>query len=200
MTVDDAIRYLAEYANKEALALSERELLAVAEGLLDLVRQGATIYMDSAAIEADLYGTPAADAAPETRPRPSDALKSSDQAALQSTFNRYGITNVQIFGSVAKGTDQPGSDLDLLITTPERFSLFTMIDLADDLEALLGVPVDLVTNDPRNHSDTMDAIRAAAIPLVEVLGHLHDSVNADAVAPSEATVDADGTIDTEAID
>ena len=149
MRVNEAARYLADlHSTKTALTPSEQELLAVAEGLLELVRQGTTVFMDSAAIEADLYDTALPEAPTATRPRPSDALRTCDRAALQVIFDRYGITDVQVFGSVARGADQPGSDLDLLFFGPDNFSAFTMIDLADDLEALLGVPVDLVSNHP----------------------------------------------------
>ena len=170
MRVNEAARYLADlHSTKTALTPSEQELLAVAEGLLELVRQGTTVFMDSAAIEADLYDTALPEAPTATRPRPSDALRTCDRAALQVIFDRYGITDVQVFGSVARGADQPGSDLDLLFFGPDNFSAFTMIDLADDLEALLGVPVDLVSNHPANRGISKYSIRATAIPLSRVI-------------------------------
>lgn len=80
------------------------------------------------------------------------------------------MTELHVFGSVVRGTDQPGSDLDLLFSRPGTFSGFTTMEVIGDLEALLGVPVDLVSNDPDNTGATMERIRASAIPLAQFLG------------------------------
>jgi len=50
-----------------------------------------------------------------------------------------------VFGSVLEGTDQDGSDLDLLVDALPGATLFDLGGLQDELEELLGVPVDLVT-------------------------------------------------------
>lgn len=50
-----------------------------------------------------------------------------------------------MFGSVLEGTDQDGSDLDLLVDALPGATLFDLGGLQDELEELLGVPVDLVT-------------------------------------------------------
>lgn len=57
---------------------------------------------------------------------------------------RYGVTNVRVFGSVARGEDGDGSDIDLLVDLPARITLFTLARLQEELSDLLGVPVDLV--------------------------------------------------------
>ena len=124
--------------------------------------------------------------------KPGDALLAADPSRLQEIWDRYAITDVQVLGSVARGADEPGSDLDLLFRGPETFSLFTMIDLADDLEALLGVPVDLVSNHPDNQGRTMEAIRAAAIPLAEILARLHDMAVADRTEPEAEQAESPG--------
>lgn len=53
-----------------------------------------------------------------------------------------GITRLSLFGSLARGEIGPESDVDLLVELdPEsRFSLFELVDLQDDLQALLGRP------------------------------------------------------------
>lgn len=58
---------------------------------------------------------------------------------------RYRATNARIFGSVARGTDQEGSDLDILVDTLPGATLFDLGGLQIELEELLGVPVDVVT-------------------------------------------------------
>lgn len=46
---------------------------------------------------------------------------------------------------MARGTDKPGSDLDLLVDLADDGDLLDLIDGAEALEDLLGVRVDLVT-------------------------------------------------------
>ena len=63
----------------------------------------------------------------------------------------HGITRLEIFGSVARGDAQPGSDVDLIATLTKPLG-FRFYGLADDMEEALGVEVDLLT---RHHVDTM---------------------------------------------
>lgn len=55
----------------------------------------------------------------------------------------HGARDVRIFGSVARGQAGPSSDLDLLVRLEQGHSL---LDLKQDLEDLLGIPVDVVTD------------------------------------------------------
>jgi len=59
----------------------------------------------------------------------------------------YGATNVRVFGSVARGEAQPGSDVDLLVQMEPDRSLFDLAALVMELEALLGRPVDVMPDD-----------------------------------------------------
>ncbi len=59
---------------------------------------------------------------------------------------RYGARNVRLFGSVARGEDQPGSDVDVLVDmSPER-SLLDLVGFGQELEELLHRRVDVVTD------------------------------------------------------
>lgn len=69
------------------------------------------------------------------------------RAAIHTLAARQGITVIGVFGSVARGEDQPGSDVDLLVRLPPDASLFTMRRLAAALEDLLDARVDLVPSD-----------------------------------------------------
>jgi uncharacterized protein len=53
-----------------------------------------------------------------------------------------GITRLSLFGSMARGDTDPNSDIDLLVELDPQshFSLFELVDLQDDLRALLGRP------------------------------------------------------------
>jgi uncharacterized protein len=59
----------------------------------------------------------------------------------------YGASNIRVFGSVARGQEGRGSDVDLLvdITTDKKgFAFFGLIeDLRRALEELLGCSVDV---------------------------------------------------------
>ena len=56
----------------------------------------------------------------------------------------HGVTNLRVFGSVARGTDRPDSDLDLLADLPPGIGLFSLGRVQAELEAIVGSRVDLV--------------------------------------------------------
>ena len=57
----------------------------------------------------------------------------------------HGARNVRVFGSVQRGEATGSSDLDLLVDMSEGRSLFDLIALSDELKAVLGIEVDVVT-------------------------------------------------------
>jgi predicted nucleotidyltransferase len=69
-----------------------------------------------------------------------------DEARLAAICDRYGIGELQIFGSGARGTARPDSDIDILYTLRPGHRLGWEIDqLADELAELFSRPVDLVS-------------------------------------------------------
>ena len=76
--------------------------------------------------------------------RPSLSLKLKRQAVLAAA-TRFRAANPRVFGSVAHGNDREGSDIDLLVDPLPEATLFDLGGLQFELEALLGVPVDLLT-------------------------------------------------------
>lgn len=64
---------------------------------------------------------------------------------IMKIARRYGISNVRVFGSVARGEADDASDLDLLIDVSPGRSLFDMAGFALDVEQLLGVFTQVVT-------------------------------------------------------
>ena len=58
--------------------------------------------------------------------------------------DRYHIESLGIFGSYVRNEQHADSDLDVLITFTETPSLFTLVALEDELQALLGTRVDVV--------------------------------------------------------
>ncbi|WP_285725910.1 GNAT family N-acetyltransferase [Psychromicrobium xiongbiense] len=79
------------------------------------------------------------------RPLPHEAL-TAHRPELVSLGGRYGISNIRVFGSVAHGTDHPGSDLDVLVTRSPGTGLLTVAAFAAAASELLGVEVDVVTD------------------------------------------------------
>ncbi|QSB24027.1 nucleotidyltransferase domain-containing protein [Curtobacterium sp. 24E2] len=49
-----------------------------------------------------------------------------------------------MFGSVARGDDGPGSDVDLMIDVDAGLGIFALMRIQDAAERLLGVRVDVV--------------------------------------------------------
>lgn len=78
---------------------------------------------------------------------------------------RHGVTDLRVFGSVARGDEDPESDLDLLVHLPATAGLFLLGRFSDELRDLLHVPVDVVPDDglkPRVRA----SIEADLVPLV----------------------------------
>jgi uncharacterized protein len=88
-----------------------------------------------------------------------------DDAALAAICTRYGIAELKVFGSRARGTASPGSDIDVLYTLlPGRKLGWEIEQLADELASLLGSRVDLVSLRAL-HPELRPAVLAEARPL-----------------------------------
>ncbi|WP_189033200.1 helix-turn-helix domain-containing protein [Nocardia rhizosphaerihabitans] len=86
--------------------------------------------------------------------RPSELLDRY-RAEFHAVLGRYPVANVWLFGSVARGDDRPDSDLDLLIELAPGASLLDILGLDDDLAAVLGCPVDVVTTTEVDSNDLL---------------------------------------------
>ncbi len=56
-----------------------------------------------------------------------------------------GENALRVFGSVARGEDHEGSDIDLLVDMPMGTSLLQIVGLQHEIEDALGLRVDLCT-------------------------------------------------------
>ncbi len=68
-------------------------------------------------------------------------------AHIVSVMAEHGLTDVRVFGSTARGTDGPDSDIDLLVSSPSPVGLLSQSEIEVDLVDRLGTPVDLVIED-----------------------------------------------------
>jgi len=76
--------------------------------------------------------------------KPLRAMLESRRDEIKAAAARHRGKAVAVFGSVARGEETTDSDIDLLIDFEEGSSLFDLMHIADDLEALLGRAVDAV--------------------------------------------------------
>jgi uncharacterized protein len=96
------------------------------------------------------------------RPRPSAVLE-SHRNDIRRIAERHRVSNVRVFGSAVSGTDTPDSDLDLLVTPGDHASLLDLASLINELEDLLGVRVDVVSDRTVSGPEARLRINAVAV-------------------------------------
>ncbi len=71
------------------------------------------------------------------------------QESLSAICARFGVRELAVFGSAARGELRPESDIDILVLFEDgaRVTLFTLVELQAELSELFARPVDLV---PKN--------------------------------------------------
>ena len=81
-----------------------------------------------------------------TAPKPDIAqLLKDKREEILSLAAKHGAKNVRVFGSVARGTAGPNSDVDFLVDVGHNHSPWFPGGLVADLEDLLECRVDMVT-------------------------------------------------------
>ena len=95
--------------------------------------------------------------------RPSFALN-QHRLEIRQIVEANKAMNPRVFGSVVRGEDVDGSDLDLLVDTKPDTSLLDIGIIQDALVRLLGVDVDVLT--PKGLPETFRAaVIAEAVPV-----------------------------------
>ena len=83
--------------------------------------------------------------------------------AIRAAAAASGARDVRVFGSVARGEDRAGSDVDFLVDLEPGRTLLDLARLELRLERLLGRPVDVVTvaglREPVRAAALRDAVR-----------------------------------------
>jgi len=87
-----------------------------------------------------------------------DVLKASAPALSE----RFGLESLSVFGSIARGDDQDGSDVDILVRFRGRPDFDRFMGLKLELEDMLGRRVDLLTPNSLR-PDAREAIDREAI-------------------------------------
>jgi uncharacterized protein len=76
--------------------------------------------------------------------REKSQIKKTLREQKDTLLTEYGVREIGLFGSLAKGMNSPSSDIDILIDFYKSVDLFTFIDLKNHLSELLDANVDLV--------------------------------------------------------
>lgn len=76
----------------------------------------------------------------------------------------HGASNIRLFGSVARGESRPDSDIDFLIDVKAETSSWFPVGLIQDLEKLLGLRVEIVTERSLN-ANLRKTVLGEAVPI-----------------------------------
>lgn len=123
-------------ARRQILGLTQRELAersGVKQPLIAAIERGRRAPSDStrAALDTSLAI------------RPSTAL-AARRSQVREILHGMGLPEPRVFGSVARGDDDPSSDVDLLVAFSDKHDIVDLLDLQAELEELLTVHVDVV--------------------------------------------------------
>jgi len=72
-------------------------------------------------------------------------LVEANKLEINNIVRRHCGRTVSLFGSVARGDESLTSDIDFLIEFEPGSSLFDLFHISEELEVLLGTPVDVVS-------------------------------------------------------
>ena len=86
------------------------------------------------------------------------------RAHVLELARRHGVTSIRVFGSVARGQDQPASDINLLVTVRAETTPWFPAGLILDLQAFLGRRIEVVTERGLNPA-MREGILAEALPI-----------------------------------
>lgn len=95
---------------------------------------------------------------------PLGRLVEAERRSLLGLVAAAGGKNVRVFGSVSRGEDKMGSDVDLLVDFIKPVSLFGLSRLESAAASILGVTVDVVPS-ATLRPNVAENVRAEAVPL-----------------------------------
>ena len=101
---------------------------------------------------------------PDVAQRPLRALVDSRRDEIKAIVARHHGRSVAIFGSVARGEEQPGSDIDFLVELAPGARPIEILSIGVELEEAVGVKVDVGTPTALRER-FRDDILAEALPL-----------------------------------
>lgn len=99
-------------------------------------------------------------------PRPGSALADvrRHRGRLRERLGALGAVDIRVFGSVARGEERPGSDVDLLVDLSDDVGAFALLRMRSEAEEILGRPVDIVPAEGLK-ADVAARVFAEAVPV-----------------------------------
>lgn len=125
---------------------------------------------------------------PAASPRPLRDLVDDRRDEIKAIVRSHNGTAVAVFGSVARGDEMPGSDLDFLVELEPDARPIEILSIGVALEDAVGVPVDVGTPESLR-ANIREAVLAEAIGLRPGSVPLPQKSNRDATGMP----DRDGT-------
>lgn len=80
-----------------------------------------------------------------TEPPPLEEIRQRLRQEKPRLAEDYGVSEIGVFGSIARGEGEEGSDVDILVRFDRPIGLIRFVGLEQEIEELLGVEVDLTT-------------------------------------------------------
>ncbi len=100
----------------------------------------------------------------DIRRTPLRELVEAHRQEIKAIAARHHGRSIALFGSVARGDDHDASDLDFIVEFEPGTRPFELLLLGAELEAALGVPVDIGTRESIREQ-LRDVVLAEAVPL-----------------------------------
>jgi len=91
------------------------------------------------------------------RMRPSIPLARYSEQVRAAAIRNH-LRDVRVFGSVVRGLDTERSDVDLLVSRERGATLFDLAGFQQEVEAILGTPVDVIVDDDPTHPVVVSAL------------------------------------------
>ncbi|MEO0374134.1 MAG: nucleotidyltransferase family protein [Cyanobacteria bacterium P01_A01_bin.17] len=73
-----------------------------------------------------------------------EQLRTDKRDDILALADKYGINNVRVFGSVARGEDRPDSDIDFLVNLEKERGLFDSFRFKREVASTLDRKVDVI--------------------------------------------------------
>ena len=73
-------------------------------------------------------------------------LVAKHREAILGLARKHGVSDIRVFGSVARGEESEASDIDFIVRRLPGSDPFELIELKESLERLLACKVDLITD------------------------------------------------------
>jgi uncharacterized protein len=88
----------------------------------------------------------------------------SKRGEVIALAEQHGVSNIRVFGSLARNEAHSDSDIDFLVDLHDGTTMWDLVALWQDLETLLDCSVNVVAEDDQNDR-FMQSARKDAIPL-----------------------------------